>query len=1850
MPLNKLDNFIKNTEGRILYVSPSDLDSTDSITNQGNSLARPFKTIQRALIESARFSYLKGNSNDITEKTTILLMPGEHVIDNRPGWEIYNDGGSAKTVAPDSNSILDANANLPLTLESNFDLTRSDNELYRFNSVNGGVIVPRGTSLVGLDLRKTKIRPKYVPNPTDDTVPNSAIFRITGACYFWQFSFFDGSELDQVYTSHTDFGNLRRSVPTFSHHKLTCFEYADGVNEYNNRGLTDLDMYYAKLSLAYKEGTNREIKESDRFPDNLAGFAKQRPEFEIVGAFAADPISITNIEAGSGGTATRVVTVTTATAHNLNAGTPIRIENVSDAYFNISTKVTEIDATNPNIFKYALSVDPSLVEAQPTVQGDETVTIETDTVSGASPYVFNISLRSVWGMNGMHADGANATGFRSMVVAQFTGVSLQKDDRSFVKYKQSNRDYSNTINYATVHGEDLSRQSSSPDKVLHLDSQAIYRNGWETVHIKITNDAILQIVSVFAIGYNKHFESQSGGDASITNSNSNFGQLSLISEGFKKEAFAKDNKAFITNIIGPRAINAEEEDVDWLSIDLDETNTSNKLYLFGFKDKNVKPPVLTQGFRVGAKTDDILYVKENDTTTRSAKIVMSDRSNSNTISSKKEFRLTGPVNNVFTTVNSSNVETPHTFLNGEKVIVVSDDGDLPENIKTNTVYYVINDDQDPTLTTGQIKLAASESEAIVNEEITVYGGTNLTLISRVSDKIAGEAGHPIQHDTNGWFIRTASSYTDANGGSVNSDIHLISGTEDSEPSFIRRKTDTRGLDDKIYKVRVVVPKELLNAKTPEAGFILQETSSTGVRGFDNTDFGLTTIDRDDYEYNKKPRFISTCSYSNDVVSVRTELPHNLTTGDRVFIRNVTDDVICTGIGTFNKGYNGDFDNITVTNDFEFTYALTDRTPGGFTNNTGIRTDTLPRFERNDLKSNLYIYRNEVIQEYQEGADGKDGIYYLYIANADNAVSTEFTSTKFSQNVVDLYPQLDRDNINDNPLSAASFAARAPLGDVSTNDLRKSITKESLDKLLTKFGVVNNVTNVSTNTITLENDHGLNGIVTGSIPTGKAGANYINGTYQNVKLLSGGSDPDSATWKGGTARVVVSGQAISSVEVISPGSDYADGDLLYFDQTASNPTSTLGSGDGAARFEVDSISAATGQTVQFTGSGKNEDTYYRISGVTGAKEFTIDRPGSDPETIGTDQYAYITGPSYTFTASYSSSTNLTTITTSNANDLNPGHRFLIRNSTTHAKVGEFFVTGKNNANAAVLTVKGDIGVTSGYILRPGIDANDETSDITEESINVRGTTLFGNETLTLASALTASSTIITIDLSSNTEVGIGTMKRFPLGSYIQIDEEIMRVASATLGGSGNPNDEITVIRGVLGTKKAEHIDGSLVKKIVPIPIEFRRPSILRASGHTFEYLGYGPGNYSTGLPQVQDRTISEREEFLSQAQERAAGVVVYTGMNNKGDFFIGNQRKSASTGEETTFDTPIPTVTGENASRLSAVFDEVTVKERIVVEGGDSNQILSQFDGPVTFSQKVRIKADVDFTELSTVKIKNVADSSDTTSGSLQVAGGVAIGKTTTIGGRLVVEGSNGTTSTSTTTGAVVVTGGVGISENLNVGGILNVGGTQNVTGIATFKNKVHLLDDDILHFGGAEGDDGDLQIRHNGNHSFIRDTGTGNLYIDSVDGSINLRTNDTESSIICTENAGTQIYWTGTSSGVRLETTEEGAKVTGKLRVTDDIIAFSSSDRNLKDNITPIDNSLNKVLTLSGNTFVWKDVNESDTGVIAQEVAALDLPGVTTTREDGTLAVRYDRLIPLLIEAIKDLNEKVDSLEQRLNN
>ena len=103
--------------------------------------------------------------------------------------------------------------------------------------------------------------------------------------------------------------------------------------------------------------------------------------------------------------------------------------------------------------------------------------------------------------------------------------------------------------------------------------------------------------------------------------------------------------------------------------------------------------------------------------------------------------------------------------------------------------------------------------------------------------------------------------------------------------------------------------------------------------------------------------------------------------------------------------------------------------------------------------------------------------------------------------------------------------------------------------------------------------------------------------------------------------------------------------------------------------------------------------------------------------------------------------------------------------------------------------------------------------------------------------------------------------------------------------------------------------------------------------------------------------------------------------------------------------------------------------------------------------------------------------------------------------------------------------------------------------------------------------------------------------------------------------------------------------ITGNLYVTGDITAFYTSDKRLKENITPIPNALNKVLSISGNTFKWSEKSGKkgiESGIIAQEILEV-LPEAVVTRDNGYLAVHYDKIIPLLIEAIKDLKKQVDN-------
>lgn len=284
----------------------------------------------------------------------------------------------------------------------------------------------------------------------------------------------------------------------------------------------------------------------------------------------------------------------------------------------------------------------------------------------------------------------------------------------------------------------------------------------------------------------------------------------------------------------------------------------------------------------------------------------------------------------------------------------------------------------------------------------------------------------------------------------------------------------------------------------------------------------------------------------------------------------------------------------------------------------------------------------------------------------------------------------------------------------------------------------------------------------------------------------------------------------------------------------------------------------------------------------------------------------------------------------------------------------------------------------------------------------------------------------------------------------------------------------------------------------------------------------------------------------------------------------------------------------------------------------------------------------------------------------------------TVNGTEIKLGSSVTTPDNDTTYTVSVSGITsGASIDLVAGGsgsgtdsIGLIGGT-NVTVTRTDADTITITskDDDTKYSISAETATGGVALRLSGT-----DTTTDNVRFAAGTNVTVTRTDDstiTVSAIDTTYTAGTGITLTGTSFSIPQAVTTTSAvtfgsmnlgsataAATGQLRASGDIIAFAASDMALKENIVPISNALDKVKQLTGITYDWTKefldrnggedpiyLRKKDIGLLAQEVQ-LVLPEIVARREDGYLAVKYDRVVALLVEAIKDLSAQVEKLNK----
>lgn len=416
-----------------LYVNP-DIGSDRYVAGVENPLSQPpllkqqlvcgytpfapFKTIQRAFLEIARLSIIAGAANDEYDRFLVRVSTGTHIIEN---------GLPTSAPAPWAN-----------------DFTPTAADLRMFNSADGmGVIIPRGTSIIGEDLRKTVIRPADAPLSTGNPATGrGSIFKATGGAFFFNFTFKD---------------QVGRST---SHHLLSAFEFC---------GSTELITYYDKVMTA----------------------------FGVLG------------------------------------GEPMPGE-------------TEIGAPYP----------------------DGVPTPAVDTTTGSSAYIFNCSLRSDYGMCGIYLDGNKVDGFKSMVTAQFTNVSLQRDMNAWQVW--SNGSWAVPNNYTAYISSNINNVRARIGGTWDSTTDT-YSTDYRNFAFKCINNAVIQEVSCFVIGDAVHHWTASGGECTITNSNSNFGLTSLLSSGFRGVgspggAFPQDSGFLCSNVSRPLQIRQDGSNIRQLNL------------------------------------------------------------------------------------------------------------------------------------------------------------------------------------------------------------------------------------------------------------------------------------------------------------------------------------------------------------------------------------------------------------------------------------------------------------------------------------------------------------------------------------------------------------------------------------------------------------------------------------------------------------------------------------------------------------------------------------------------------------------------------------------------------------------------------------------------------------------------------------------------------------------------------------------------------------------------------------------------------------------------------------------------------------------------------------------------------------------------------------------------------------------------------------------------------------------------------------------------------------------------------------------------------------------------------------
>jgi hypothetical protein len=546
--------FLGGTDGLTVFVAPDYPNATDSLANDGQTV--PFITINRAIIEVTKNIIQDTLSGIATgnNRYLIVLAPGQHCVVNNPGVSPAN---------------FDVDFSNPY-----YEITQSD--LAKFNPVEvGGLILPRGVSVIGLDLKKCEIHPVYVPKythpafpvpyaqqeggPVYANEPISSIFRWSGNTYVSNFTGLDKIDYRLGTQVAAQEGTGWATIKTDRPHGLSFNDFvqityrdsADQVDASFEGGayyVNPLNSFEFQVSPGYWGSALENPVLATSFPTSyFTTGVKPSPKFEIWNIY---PYYIP--EDGES------YELSSYSHHRLSILKNTSLEQLNSFYTKVQKAFSSFfgGVVNTNLVS-----TPEFQIVAPTsgTYPDNTSSNSTD---NTSPYQNMVNHRSDYGMANGDYDGKIVSGFKSVIVNSATAVILQKDPVAYEVYSSSDQDWIQLTQYTQQGLGGMASITSVPTEnqlqILNDTSIPNIRYYYTTLTVtdpdsgqpksigvpdpdndfrhfgfRLTGaNSYLQAQSTYTIGAAIAVWAKDGAIISLTNATTNFGSVAFQAEGF----------------------------------------------------------------------------------------------------------------------------------------------------------------------------------------------------------------------------------------------------------------------------------------------------------------------------------------------------------------------------------------------------------------------------------------------------------------------------------------------------------------------------------------------------------------------------------------------------------------------------------------------------------------------------------------------------------------------------------------------------------------------------------------------------------------------------------------------------------------------------------------------------------------------------------------------------------------------------------------------------------------------------------------------------------------------------------------------------------------------------------------------------------------------------------------------------------------------------------------------------------------------------------------------------------------------------------------------------------------------